>query len=140
MNGAAKEYLGKLRQTINKIEKSLYVDDFVTGEVNTEKVKKIRETSEKIFREADIELHKWHSNAKELVQTQEEHSSKLSHTKQKFETCPTDCKILGITWDKSKDTFGVNFDIPVNNSQKMYVETLSIYFRLTWVRHLQRSM
>ena len=74
------------------------------------------------------------------MQTQEEHSSKLSHTKQEFETRPTDCKILGITWDKSKDTFGVNFDIPVNNSQKMYVETFSIYFRLTWVRHLQRSM
>ena len=49
-----------------------------------QKVKKIKETSEKIFGETGIELQKWHSNAKELEETQE-YSSELSYAKQEFE-------------------------------------------------------
>ena len=79
-------------QTINKIKESLYVDDIVTGQVTVEKVKKIKKTSEKLFREAYIELRKWHINAKELEETQEEHSSELSYAKQEFRTRATDGK------------------------------------------------
>ena len=50
-----------------------------------QKVKKIKETSEKIFGETGIELQKWHSNAKELEETQEEYSPELSYAKQEFE-------------------------------------------------------
>ena len=50
-----------------------------------QKVKKIKETSEKIFGETGIELQKWHSNAKELEETQEEHSSELSYANKEFE-------------------------------------------------------
>ena len=94
------------------------MDDIVTGEVTVEKVKKIKKTSEKIFGEECIELYKWHSNAKELEETQEEHSSELSYAKQEFGTRSTDCKILGIPWDKSKDTFGVDLHIPVKKQSK----------------------
>ena len=72
------------------------MDDIVTGEVTVKKVKKIKKKSEKIFGEACIELHEWHSNAKELEETQEEHSSELSYAKQEFGTRATDCKILGV--------------------------------------------
>ena len=94
------------------------MDDIVTGQVTVEKVKKIKKTSEKLFREAYMELRKWHINAKELEETQEEHSSELSYAKQEFGTRSTDCKILGIPWDKSKDTFGVDLDIPVKEQSK----------------------
>ena len=73
----------------------------------------MKETSEKIFGEACIELHKWHSNTKELEETQEEHSSELPYAKQELETRATNCKILRISWDKSKDKIGVDLDIPV---------------------------
>ena len=63
----------------------------------------MNDMSEKIFGIAGIGLHKHHSNAKKLVQTQEEHSSWLSYTKQKLGAHPTDCKIFGIFWSKSKD-------------------------------------
>ena len=106
----------ELAKTIDKIDKSLHVDDIVTGEVTVEKVKKIKETLEKIFAEAVTELHKGNSNAKELEQIQEEHSSELSYVKQEFGTRPTDCKILEIPWDKSKNKFGVDLGIPVNNN------------------------
>ena len=43
--------------------------------MKSEKVKKRNDMSEKIFGIAGIGLHKHHSNAKKLVQTQEEHSS-----------------------------------------------------------------
>ena len=89
------------------------MDDIVNVEVIVEKVKKIKKILEKIFGEADIELHKWHSNAKELGETQEEHSSEVSYAKQEFGTPGTYCKILGIPWDKSKDTFGVDLDMTV---------------------------
>ena len=125
LNGTVKEHLEssinkytELRKTIDEIKESFYVDDIVTGEVIVEKVKKIKKTSEKISGEACIELHKWHSNAKELEETQIEHSSELSYAKQEFETRATDCKILGIPWDKSKDTLGVDPDIPVKEQSK----------------------
>ena len=46
------------------------------------------------------------------------HSSELSYAKQEVGTRATDCKILGIPWDKSKDTFGVDLDIPVKEQSK----------------------
>ena len=108
----------ELGETIDEIKGSLYVDDIVTGEVTVEKVKKIKETSEKIFGEACIELHKWHSNPKELEETQEEHLFDLSYAKQEFGTRATDCKILGLPWDKSKDKIGVDLDIPLKEQSK----------------------
>ena len=84
LNGTVEEHLEssinkypEVGKTIDEIKESLYVDDIVTGEVTVEKVKKIKKTSEKIFGEACIQLHKWHSNAKELEETQGEHSSEL---------------------------------------------------------------
>ena len=125
LNGAVKEHLEsninkytELRKTIDEIKESFYVDDIVTGEVIVEKVKKIKKISEKISGEACIELHKWHSNAKELEETQKERSSELSYAKQELGTRATDCKILGIPWDKSKDTLGVDPDIPVKEQSK----------------------
>ena len=88
LNGTVKEHLEssmskypELGETIYEIKESLYVNDIVTGEVTVEKVKKIKGTSEKIFGGACIELHKWHSNAKELEEIQEDHLSKLSYAK-----------------------------------------------------------
>lgn len=43
--------------------------------MKSEKVKKMNDMPEKIFGIAGTGLHKHHSNAKKLVQTQEEHSS-----------------------------------------------------------------
>ena len=110
LNGTVKEHLEssmskyfELGETIDEIKESLYVDDIVTGEVTVEKVKKIKDTSEKIFGEACIELHKWHSNTKKLEETEEDHLSELSYAKQEFGNRATDCKILGMPWDKSKD-------------------------------------
>ena len=94
------------------------MDDIVTGEATVEKVKKIKKTSGKIYREACIELHKWYSNAKELEETQDGHLSELSYAKQEFGTRANDCKILGIPWGKSKDTIGVYLDIPVEEQSK----------------------
>ena len=97
LNGIAKEHLEssinkypELGKTTEDIEESLHVDGIVTGEVTVEKVKKIKKTSEELFGEAGIELHKWHSNTKKLEETQKEHSSELSYAKQEFENRPTD--------------------------------------------------
>ena len=125
LNGTVKEQVEpsmskypELGESIDEINESLYVDEIVTGEVTVEKVKKIKEISEKIFGEACIELHKWHSNAKELEETQEEHLFELSYAKQEFGTRATDCKILGLPWDKSKDKIGVDLDIPLKEQSK----------------------
>ena len=125
LNGTVKEHVEpsmskypELGESIDEINESLYVDEIVTGEVTVEKVKKIKKISEKIFGEACIELHKWHSNAEELEETQEEHLSELSYAKQEFGTRANDCKILGIFWDKSKDTIGVDLNIPVKEQSK----------------------
>lgn len=57
--------VSELDKTIDEIKESLFVDDFVTGELTVKKLQKIKEI-EKKFGKAGIELHKRHSNAKEL--------------------------------------------------------------------------
>ena len=59
----------KKRGNINEIaeiKKCLYVDDFISGGINTTVVKRLKQLIINIFGEAQFILHKWHSNVPEL--------------------------------------------------------------------------
>ena len=51
-------------ELVELIEKSLYVDDLVSGELNEEKAYEIYEKSKKIMSEGGFNLRKWHTNYK----------------------------------------------------------------------------
>ena len=51
---------------MDEIEKSLYVDDLISGSHSTKKALELKQTAKDVFSEAGFELHKWHSNVKEI--------------------------------------------------------------------------
>ena len=51
---------------IAEIKKSLYVDNFILGRINTTVVKRLKQLTTNIFGKAQFILHKWHSNIPEL--------------------------------------------------------------------------
>ena len=97
---------------IKEIEESLYVDDLITGDVTAKEVQKVKETAIRVFGGAKFKLHKWHSNVKELDGFTSTTKPEFSFEKQELRTKTSESKILGMSWNKVKDTFGVNFQVP----------------------------
>ena len=119
LNGTIKEYLTTSNQRypesaayIEEIEESLYVDDLITGDATIEEVQKIKETAVRVFGDAKFKLHQWHSNVKELGDFTSAKKPDMSFEKQELRTEASESKILGVSWNKVKDTFGVNFHVP----------------------------
>ena len=59
----------KYPEIVREIERSLYVDDLISGGPTQAKAETIKSASVEIFAEGTFELHKWHSNVKELETT-----------------------------------------------------------------------
>ena len=53
-------------EEVSEILRRLYVDDILTGMNTMEQVKHLKKSAVSIFGEAQFQLHKWHSNHKEL--------------------------------------------------------------------------
>ena len=49
-------------EIVNEIEKSLYVDDLISGGKNENEAEQLKSKSTEIFADATVSLHKWHSN------------------------------------------------------------------------------
>ena len=119
LNGTIKEHLTTSKLCypeyaahIKEIEESLYVDDLITGDATTEEVEKVKEAAIKVFEDAKFKLHKWHSNVKELDDFTSTTKPDISFEKQELRTETLKSKILGVSWNKVKDTFEVNFQVP----------------------------
>ena len=56
----------KYAEIVREIEKSLYVDDLISGGPTQAKAETIKSASVEIFAKGALKLHKWHSNVKEL--------------------------------------------------------------------------
>ena len=98
---------------VEEILRSLYVDDLITGGPTVRETQHLKESAQTIFSEAQLELHKWHSNvpALETDTLQEERSSEQesSYAKQQLGAKPGQTKLLGMPWDKEKDTIALVF-------------------------------
>ena len=116
LGGVIKQHLENCRKAhpeiVNEIEKSLYVDDFINGGPNVEAAKQVKETSNKVFAQGGFTLHKWHSNATELDAMSANQVSETQETYAKQQLgAPQRGKgaLLGVPWDKEKDTIEVKF-------------------------------
>ncbi|XP_046846738.1 uncharacterized protein LOC124440389 [Xenia sp. Carnegie-2017] len=97
---------------VAEIRDSLYVDDLLTGGCMVEEVQQLKGTAIKIFDRAKFTLHKWHSNLKELEASETVVSDAAvdqSYANQRLGVRENETKLLGMPWNKSKDTIGVNF-------------------------------
>ena len=99
-------------EIVNEIEKSLYVDDLINGGPTVEAAKQFKETSTEVFAQEGFTLHKWHSNASELDAMSANQVSETQETCAKQQLgAPQSGKgaLLGVHWDKEKDTLEVKF-------------------------------
>ena len=86
----------------------MYVDNFISGGINTTIVKRLKELITSIFGEAQFILHKWHSNVPELED--DNNSEEIqTYAKAQLGVERNETKILGLTWDKTADTLDVTF-------------------------------
>ena len=92
---------------IVEIKKSFFVDDFISGGINTTVVKGLKQLID-IFGEAQFILHKWHSNVPEL---EDDNSSReiQTYAKAQLGTECNETKILGLTLHKTDDTLNLTF-------------------------------
>ena len=101
-------------KAVEEIRKSIYVDDVIlSGDTLTE-VKILTMETVKIFERAGFQLHKWHSNVKELEEDQQNENvlSKAddeSYAKQQLGDKKYEAKLLGLKWDKYRDTLAITF-------------------------------
>ena len=59
-------YSEEYAEIVQQIERSIDVDDLITGGSTTEKAKQVKTKATELFAHGTFELHKWHSNVKEL--------------------------------------------------------------------------
>ena len=114
LGGVINEHLklweSKYPELVKEIRDGLYVDDLMTGGETPETVATKRSKAVEIFKDGTFKLHKWHSNVAALETedvskpTDEED---ISYAKQQLGFNNPDTKLLGLPWDKAKDTLSV---------------------------------
>ena len=92
-----------------EIQKSLYVDDLVSGGETIEKVNQLKKTSVEIFNDGTFQLHKWHSNvlALEVEETHLSSSTVETFAKQQLGVRSGQTTLLDLPWDKERDVIKV---------------------------------
>ena len=116
LGGVIQHLLESCRQDypdiVSEIERSLYVDDLISGGPTSEKAKEIKSASQSIFAKGTFELHKWHSNVKELESTVSEPGAveEETYAKEQLNVPRREgATLLGLPWNKENDTVGVSF-------------------------------
>ena len=114
LGGVIQQHLEKSRsehpEAVTEIERSMYVDDLVTGGSTVQEANEVKKSAIEIFEKAKFELHKWGSNVRELEQTAEEVNEEgRSYAKKKLGTVSGESSLLGLVWNKREDTIGISF-------------------------------
>ena len=104
-------------EIVKEINKSLYVDDLVSGGETIEKAQQLKETASEIFNDATFQLHKWHSNVPALEDAQTHLPSSTAETfaKQQLGVKSGQSALLGLSWDKKDDV--IKIEIPSGKAQ-----------------------
>ncbi|XP_078361896.1 uncharacterized protein LOC144646227 [Oculina patagonica] len=116
------QYEEKYPETVNELLLNTYVDDVQSGGDGKEELLKFKEEATEIMGEGGFQLHKWHSNIPgiEKLSNNELEPPQVDSTyaKETVGTQPHESKILGVPWDKEKDTFSINFAKALNGVEK----------------------
>ena len=114
LNAVIKQHLeawkDRLPETVSEVSKSMYVDDFISGASTVPEARKLKNETSQIFNDAQFVLHKWSSNVKGL-ETDPDYHNVLSFAKQQLGQAMRqgESKLLGLPWNKEKDTLSVRF-------------------------------
>ena len=122
-------HLSKYEKTypkeIEEIKNSMYVDDMISGGNNEAEVVYLKNSAKTIFKEGGFVLHKWHSNNPRLE----------ANAKQQLGSKSSETKVLGIHWNKVRDTFELRFPLEKYKATKRGIlkNLASIYNPLVFV-------
>nr|XP_042912231.1 uncharacterized protein LOC122272512 [Parasteatoda tepidariorum] len=100
-----KNYEKTYPQTIKIIRESLYVDDVIGCEDNVDKAFSFSQEAIKIFEDAGMQLRKWNSNSKPLIDLWETNNIQIDHTIENSDLIPSEHKVLGIGCNSDTDIF-----------------------------------
>ena len=114
LGGVIKHHLDTCRgdqpKYVEEIERSLYVDDLLTGGQTVQEAKEMKAAATDIFGQACFQLHKWNSNETEVETSEISQSDEsISYAKQQLGVHVGECSLLGMKWNKQNDTIGVAF-------------------------------
>jgi len=113
LGGTLEYHLNSMKEQhpaeVDEILRSLYVDDIITGMNTLDEVKHLKKSAVSIFGKAQFQLHKWHSNLKELET--EDSCSEVEQTfaKEQLGVKDDETRLLGLKWNKASDTLRVEF-------------------------------
>jgi hypothetical protein len=95
---------------VEELKYSTYVDDVISGgeTIMIKQVQKFKEESVELFSQGGFPLHKWHSSDPRFEEQQPADEDQ-TYAKEELGTKPAETKILGMKWDKAKDTLAVDF-------------------------------
>lgn len=98
-------------ESVREIERSLYVDDLISGRPTVDEARHLKKEATEILGKGTFQLHKWHSNACELEDAKAPAACGTeTYAKQQLGTPEgVDCGVLGVPWDKTRDTMSIKF-------------------------------
>jgi hypothetical protein len=119
----------KYPDEVERLRRSLYVDDILTGGKNVTEAEQRKSTAIEIMKDAKFELHKWNSNIHELDDGKTALSDNQSYAKEQLQVLPNQSKLLGLQWNKSTDTISVEFPehTPVATKRGLLATLAEIY-------------
>ena len=110
LGGVIKHHLDTCRgdqpKYVEEIERSLYVDDLLTGGQTVQEAKEMKAAATVIFGQACFQLHRWNSNETEVETSEISQCDKsISYAKQQLGVHVGECSLLGMKWNKQNETF-----------------------------------
>jgi hypothetical protein len=113
-----KQYLevwrSKSPETVREIEKSLYVDDLISGATTTNDAKLLKVEATEIFEDAAFQQVAFERSYCTLESNQHEGElSDQTFAKQLRQADNGNCSLLGLAWNKNKDTIST----PISNEE-----------------------
>ena len=100
----------RMPEVVAEIRKSLYVDDLISGSTTVSQAKELKEGAIEVFADATFKLHKWNSNIKELEPPSDDSKQgqgEPTYAKQQLGVKASEANMLGLPWDKKKDTLRI---------------------------------
>lgn len=120
LGGVIKQHLEACRtenpDLVREIEKSLYVDDLISGGPTVKAALEVKAGVTHVFNQASFKLHKWHSNVPAVESPGDPLSEDTTFAKEQL-GAPQEGggSILGLPWNKRQDTIEINF--PTDRTQ-----------------------
>ena len=117
---------------VKEIRRSLHVEDLIGGERTVADARHLKQALQSIFKAGKFELYKWHSNVPSLEQRTPEEQTRegqptisqgdsQSYVKDQLEVRQGETKLLGVPWNKEKDTIQITFPAQITNATKREV-------------------